>query len=187
MTTEEFLKRAKELRAAAEHARHTFLKFLCDCEADRGIWEGSGLAYPTFLNSHHLTTAAVYDQFKLTYSTLGEEAIAGVGAEAVIAAGKFTKAEQQREVLDECRKFEEVNGTTISEQSAKQVVHDLKSREAGIKGRHRGYAALVDENERLRFENKRLKDKIVALEAELKTLRPKAAAKPTASKAKKAS
>jgi len=172
MMREEFLRRARELRAEADAAEQRLLEFLYEGERQRDIWADTGKTYPEFIESANLCKAVRYLAYKRVREGLGAEAVANVGAHAVVAAGALSNPKDQKEVLDRARLWEKSNGTAISEQSARRIASEAKVRSVMLHTRAKGYAELAEENERLKAENERLAQENAMLRAELKKLRP---------------
>ncbi len=171
MTTEEFVIEARRLRAEADDAESRFLSFLVRGEADRAVWAGSGKSYPEFLEGNDLCKATRYIRYKRVLEGLGGDAVAGVGANAIIAAGKLSDPAAQRDVIAEARKVEATNGTTISEQTAERIANETRARFIGASSRNHGYVALAAEADRLRGQVAKLKEENIALRAEIRKLR----------------
>lgn len=171
MTTQEFLAKARELRASADEARRTFMDFLCEAESQPEIWQGSGMSFPEFVEKNDICKAVTYIKYKRVRDTLVRSETEGVGTHAVVAAGSLREPGAQREVIAEAKKWEQENGTTISEQSAERIARDTKMRLVGASKGHSSYLSLLKDNERLVEENVRLRAEQTALRAEIRNLR----------------
>lgn len=174
MSMGEFMHVARELRELADVAEKEFLSFLYEVERHPAIWEEAGRSFVEIIESNNLTRPGRYSGYKRTRDSLGEEAISGVGMHAVIAAASLKTKEEQQEVLSRARMFEKTNGTSISEQSARNFAREAKVFDIGRRTT-KGYAQVFEENERLKARVVQLETENLALKSELqkvkKTLR----------------
>ena len=168
MTVEDFLKRARDLRALADAAEKDFFLFLY--EGDKlSIHKTTACAsFNEFLKRNNVCDVVRYESFKRTFEAVGRKEIDRVGVHAVVAAGskKLKTSKERQEVLSEARDVERTNETSISKQNAERVARDVVQRYAVVRTRHKTYPNLAEENERL-------KARIAVLEAENATLRAK--------------
>lgn len=137
----------------------------------------TGLSFAEFVERADICRAARYLAYRRVRDALGAKAVSAVGLAAVVAAGGVSNPKQQREVLEEARVWEGTNGTSISDQSARGLVRDIKSRQAAISTQHKSYLTLARENARLCSELSRLKQENEALRAELRKLKSPAKAR----------
>lgn len=167
MTLDQFIARAKELRAAADTAERELMEFLRAAEQQPSIWKGTGLTFPEVVERFNICKAIRYEAYKRMNAAHTVDELA-VGMNAIVAADKLKSGGAQSEVLAEAKKWEEANGTSISEQSAARIARDTKQREAAGRTRHRSYTSLVEENARLQRDLEVARTKIAALRVELK-------------------
>lgn len=171
MTRDEFLKRARELRAEADAAESRFLEFLYEAEKQRDLWADTGLSFAELVERENLCKAARYLAYKRVRDNHGADVVGSVGAHAVVAAGALKEPDAQREVIKRAEKWEKANGTAISEQSAKNIAKEERTRAATVQSGGRSYSSVVEENERLRDENKALRERNALLQTENKALK----------------
>lgn len=175
MTIESFVQEAKRLRHEADTAECRFFTFLLEAEK-QDFWRQTGKTFVEILEANEICRATRYIKYKRGLELAGDDA-KSVGAEAVIQAGMAKTVEQAREIVEEAKIFESTNQTSISEQSAQRIRRDVRSREIGAVHGRKTYAALVEENEKLRGEVERLRTENVALKGQLRKLRGKGASK----------
>jgi len=141
---ETFIARARELRAAADAAERDFLLFLVDGERHPKMWQASGsVTYDGFLKAAGLCCPARYRNFKASLES-APELTKGVGAAAAVQAGKLAQDSERIELLREAKSWEETNGTSISDQSARGLAAGIRARSATRRAGHASYSTLVE-------------------------------------------
>jgi hypothetical protein len=181
MTSEEFVAEAKRLRANADRAEAEFLEFLYRGEQNAAMWQGAGYAtFEQFIEAANLCRASRYVAYRKMRTHHGE-IVTRVGVNASVAAASLPSIEEQAEVISQAQICEKVNGTSISEQTARQIARDVRTREAAHRSGHRSYSALLAENNRLRAENEALKERCKTLSEQLRGARTAGKARKSAS------
>jgi len=138
---ETFIAHARELRAAVDSAEREFLLFLVGGEQQPEMWQSSGsVTYDGFLKATGLCCPARYRNFVASLES-APELTREVGAAAAVQAGKL-QASDRVELLEEAKSWEETNGTTISEQSARSLAARIRDRGAVRRSGHISYSTL---------------------------------------------
>jgi hypothetical protein len=190
MTGEQAVSWLRQLRLEHDEAGRRFMEAAYAIEQRPVLWQATGRTFPEFLEANNICKAVRYLGYKRVRENLGAEEIAGVGVEAVVAAGSLKSHEAQRDLIGQAKNFEKTNGTSISEQTARKMSQEAKIREASSSGRHaKGYLDLVRENEQLRADMAELRNERDSLAAELRIVKnelkqTKAAASKSKSKSK---
>ena len=168
MNTQEFLAEARKLRQDADAADGKLMLFLYEGEKSPQIWSDTGMTFVEFIEGAHICKATRYLAWKRTRETLGEKGIAGVGVEAVIAAGGLKSSAEQTEVIQRAKQFEKINETSISEQTAARYAGDAKIRALPSSHRTKSYSELLRENEVLKEKLRAAEQTIALLRSERK-------------------
>jgi hypothetical protein len=170
ITLEEFVARARDLRAKVDVAEREFLDYLVWGETQT-FWQDTGyVSYLELLKHLSLVDAARYDAYKKMTEAHGAAA-AKVSVTALRAAARFTSKEAQRELIDQATAFEDVNEVPISERTAQKYAGDIRERMAAISSRNKSYASVVAELETAKREIGRLKIENQNLRTENQNLR----------------
>lgn len=177
-TYDAFLKEAQRLSSLAEAAMTEFLSYLYEAEQVPEIWQSTGFTFIQLLRNTNLCPPAQYRAYKDVRDKQGQQAIADVGINAVMQAGRFPDPDQQRQVISKARTWEKSNGTPIPPESARKISDDVRVHSAPRRARRQKrqasrqeIAALLAENELLRAENETLREENAALRLENEKLR----------------
>lgn len=169
MTQEEFVRLARAARDAESAAGLALLDLLYDVEKNHPeAWQGSGHSFETFIEDvADVCKATRYLRYKATREGAGVKAMEGASVNAVIAAGSMKTPQGQREVLDEARRHQAVNGTALSEQTANTI-----AREVGLRMAPKStFGAIVKQNDRAKDTIEDLRQKLAARDATISALR----------------